>query len=165
MPTDITREIGFFPPVFVKYGDLNFTKDMDILLYQKLGSIVKNDPLLFFGKRTQGHFGVFYGEGIWKWKFHEYSKTKDTKVVDQLFQKAFAYLLVKQNKSALHITLPRKFSTKEEVRIKAEFYNPSMELITTPSIEFELTNDNKKKSNYQFGVTSNRLLGNAVWRQ
>ena len=155
MPTDITREIGFFPPVFVKYGDLNFTKDMDVLLYQKLGSIVKNDPLLFFGKRTQGNFGVFYGEGIWKWKFHEYSKTKDTKVVDQLFQKAFAYLLVKQNKSALHITLPRKFSTKEEVRIKAEFYNPSMELITTPSIEFELTNDNKKKSNYQFGVTSN----------
>ncbi len=155
MPTDIAKEIGFFPPVFVKYGDLNFTKDMDILLYQKLGTIVKKEPLLFFGKRTEGNFGVFYGEGIWKWKFYEYSKNKDTKVVDQLFQKAFAYLLVKQNKSALHITLPRKFSSKEEVRIKAEFYNPSMELITTPSIQLELTNENKKKSNYQFGVTSN----------
>lgn len=155
MPTDISKEIGFFPPVFVKYGDLNFTKDMDILLYQKLGTIVKKEPLLFFGKRTEGNFGVFYGEGIWKWKFYEYSKSKDTKVVDQLFQKAFAYLLVKQNKSALHITLPRKFSSKEEVRIKAEFYNPSMELITTPSIQLELTNENKKKSNYQFGVTSN----------
>lgn len=155
MPTDISKEIGFFPPVFVKYGDLNFTKDMDILLYQKLGTIVKKEPLLFFGKRTEGNFGVFYGEGIWKWKFYEYSKSKDTKVVDQLFQKAFAYLLVKQNKSALHITLPRKFSSKEEVRIKAEFYNPSMELITTPSIQLELSNENKKKSNYQFGVTSN----------
>jgi hypothetical protein len=155
MPTDIAKEIGFFPPVFVKYGDLNFTKDMDILLYQKLGTIVKKEPLLFFGKRTEGNFGVFYGEGIWKWKFYEYSKSKDTKVVDQLFQKAFAYLLVKQNKSALHITLPRKFSSKEEVRIKAEFYNPSMELITTPSIQLELSNENKKKSNYQFGVTSN----------
>ena len=155
MPTNISKEISFFPPVFVKYGDLNFTKDMDILLYQKLGTIVKKEPLLFFGKRTEGNFGVFYGEGIWKWKFYEYSKSKDTKVVDQLFQKAFAYLLVKQNKSALHITLPRKFSSKEEVRIKAEFYNPSMELITTPSIQLELTNENKKKSNYQFGVTSN----------
>jgi G:T/U-mismatch repair DNA glycosylase len=155
MPTDISKEIGFFPPVFVKYGDLNFTKDMDILLYQKLGTIVKKEPLLFFGNRIEGNFGVFYGEGIWKWKFYEYSKSKDTKVVDQLFQKAFAYLLVKQNKSALHITLPRKFSSKEEVRIKAEFYNPSMELITTPSIQLELTNENKKKSNYQFGVTSN----------
>ena len=155
MPTDITREIGFFPPVYVKYGDLNFNKDIDVLLYQKLGTIVKKEPLLFFGKRKEGNFGVFYGEGIWKWKFYEYSKSKDTEVVDQLFQKAFAYLLVKQNKSALHITLPKKFSTKEEVRIKAEFYNPSMELITSPSIQLELTNENKKKSNYQFGVTSN----------
>jgi len=155
MPTDISREIGFFPPVYVKYGDVNFTKDMDVLLYQKLGNIVKKEPLLFFGKRTQGNFGVFYGEGIWKWKFYEYSKSKDSKVVDQLFQKAFAYLLVKQNNSALHISLPKKFTTKEEVRIKAEFYNPSMELITSPNIQLELINEHKKKSIFQFGVTSN----------
>ena len=155
MPTDISKEIGFFPPIFVKYGDLKFSTDVDILLYQKLGNIVKNDPLLFFGKRNQNNFGVFYGEGIWKWRFYEYSKTKTTKVVDQLFQKAFSYLLIKQNKSALHITLPKKFEANEEIRIKAEFYNPSMELITSPEIKFELTNQTNKKSVFQFGVTSN----------
>lgn len=155
MPSNIVKEIGLFPPVFVKYGNLNLIKESDVLLYQKVGSIRKNDPLLFFGKRNQGNYGVFYGEGIWKWKFYEYSKTKNTKVVDQLFQKVFSYLLVKQNKSSLQITLPKKFTTKDEILLKAEFYNPSLELITKPEIKFELINQKNKKSVYQFGVTSN----------
>lgn len=155
IPSNISKEIGFFPPVFVKYGELQFTSHIEVLLYQKLGAIVKNDPLLFFGKRNQSNYGVFYGEGIWKWKFYEYSKTKNTNTVDQLFQKVFSYLLVKENISALHVKMPRKFSEKDEVRIKAEFYNPSMELITSPEIKFELFDEYKKKSVYQFGVTSN----------
>ncbi len=158
IPSDISKEIGFFPPVFVKYGDLNFTNDIEVLLYQKLGNIIKKEPLLFFGKRNQGNYGVFYGEGIWKWKFYEYSKTKSTKTVDQLFQKVFTYLMIKQNKSALHVTLPRKFTSKDEVKIKAEFYNPSLELITSPEIKFELINRANKKSVYQFGVTSNYYI-------
>ncbi len=155
MSSDISKEIAFLPPVFVKYGELQFSNPVEVLLYQKLGNIVKKDPLLFFGKRNQVGYGVFYGEGIWKWKFYEYAKTKDTRTVDQLFQKVFSYLLVKENKSALHVTLPRKFSAKEEVRIKAEFYNPSMELITSPEIKFELIDEHKKKYVYQFGITSN----------
>jgi hypothetical protein len=155
MPSTIEKELGFFPPVFVKYGGLNFSSPVDVLLYQKLGTIIKKDPLLFFGQRNQTNYGVFYGEGIWKWKFYEYSKTKSNVIIEQLFQKVFSYLLVKQNTSALHVTLPRKFTTKEEVKIKAEFYNPSMELITTPSIQFELIDSRKKKSVFQFGVSSN----------
>jgi hypothetical protein len=155
IPTSLERAVNDFPPVFAKYGTIQTTVALDVLLYQKVGNVVKNDPLLFFGKKQQGMFGVFYGEGIWKWKLVEFSKTKNTATFDAFFQKVFNYVLVKQNTSALHITLPRKFSNKEEVKIKAEFYNASMELITKPEIQFELRDKQNRKSVYQFAVNSN----------
>ena len=126
-----------------------------MFLTQRLGQFAKKDPILFFGERDNKKYGVFVGEGIWRWKINEYSRLKSNANFQELIQKISQYLVVKQNASSLRITLPRRFSKGEEVKIKAEFYNEALELITKPTIQFDLTDENGRKSKLEFAVNGN----------
>lgn len=148
------NKIPFLPPVTVRFGDLFIPAFYQTILYQKTGGIVKKDPLLFLGEVNSRKTGVFYGEGIWKWKLHEYSETKNNATFNELFQKVYTYLLVKQNTSALRILLPKKITKGTNTEVKAEFYNSSMQAITTPLINFEIIDTKQKKNKFQFSVAN-----------
>ena len=153
--TELQAALNYFPPLKIKFGDIKLSQGNDVLLYQRIGSIQKNDPLLFFGKNQSTKYGVLYGEGIWKWKMNEFTRLGDQKNFTELIQKITQFLVVKQNTSALRITTPKIFTKDEEISIKAEFYNASLELITTPAIDFVLKNDKNKISKHQFGSVGN----------
>jgi hypothetical protein len=153
--TELQAALNYFPPLKIKFGDINLTQGNDVLLYQRIGSIQKNDPLLFFGKNQSVKYGVVYGEGIWKWRMNEFVRLGDQKNFSELIQKITQFLVVKQNTSALRITTPKIFTKGDEISIKAEFYNASLELITTPTIDFVLKNDKNKISKHQFGSVGN----------
>lgn len=153
--TELQNTLRFFPPVKVRFGEVRLGSQNKILLSQRLGDFVKKDPILFFGEKDNKKYGVFFGEGIWRWKLNEYGRTKSTALFEELIQKTSQFLVVKQNASSLRITLPRRFSKGEEVKIKAEFYNESLELITKPKIAFTLLDESGHKSNFEFGVTGN----------
>ena len=153
--TELQNSLRFFPPLKVRFGEVRLGPQNKTLLFQRLGEFVKKDPVLFFGERNNRKYGVIFGEGIWRWKLSEFAKTKATASFEELIQKVNQYLVVKQNASSLRITLPRRFSKGEEVKIKAEFYNDALELITKPKISFTLLDENNRKSNFEFGVTGN----------
>jgi hypothetical protein len=143
-----------YPPLKVRFGEVKIAPQNKVFLKQRLGSIQKQDPLLFFGEKNQLKYGVLLGEGIWRWKLTEFSRSKENPLFNELFQRINQYLIVKQNASALRITPPRRFNSSEEVKIKAEFYNESMELINTPQISFVLRGPSGK-SIFTFGQSAN----------
>ncbi len=153
--TELQDAFNFFPPLKIRFGDVKLAPGNDVMLYQRIGTIQKKDPLLFFGNKSNVKFGVIYGEGIWRWRMNEYARLGDQKNFTELFQKITQYLVVKQNTSSLRVTTPKRFTKDEEIEIKAEFYNESLELITTPSVEFTLKNEKNKITKHQFGVTGN----------
>ncbi len=153
--TDLQRELNFFPPVKVRFGEVKMSPQNKIFLAQRLGEFTKKDPILFFGEQENRKYGVFFGEGIWRWKINEYSRLKSNSNFEELIQKVGQFLVVKQNASSLRISLPRRFTTGEEIKIKAEFYNEALELITKPTINFELTDEKGRKSNLVFAVAGN----------
>ena len=153
--TELQAALNYFPPLKTKFGDVKLNSVNDILLYQRIGTIQKNDPLLFFGLNNNTKYGVLVGEGIWKWKMNEFVRTHEQKNFTEFLQKITQYLVVKQNSSSLHITTPKSFTKDDDVFIKAEFYNASLELITTPKIDFVLKNEKNKISKHEFGVTGN----------
>lgn len=153
--TDLQAAFNFFPPLKTKFGDVKLAPGNEIMLYQRIGTIQKNEPLLFFGMKNNHKYGVLYGEGIWKWKMNEYVRFGDQKNFTEFIQKIMQYLVVKQNTSSLRVTIPKRFTKDEDVILKAEFYNESLELITVPEIEFTLRNEKNKLSKHQFGVLGN----------
>lgn len=146
---DLSAGLSYWPPVTVPFGTINASQG-DVLLTQRIGSVIKKDPILFFtsGNRKQS---AFIGEGLWRWKLMEFARTKDNKGFNELIQKTVQYLVVKKNTDALRVNLPRRFTINDDVIINAEFYNSSMERITEPSISFVLTNEKGKKVDYTFG--------------
>jgi hypothetical protein len=155
---ELKNELTKFPPAIVKYAAQKLSPQSKIFLTQKVGNINKKDALMYFSIQNNKKFGVFLGEGIWKWKMNTYLKYKNHDLFNEFVQKVNQYLVLKENTSNLRITLPKRFSVSEEIIIKAEFYNQSMELITKPKIKFNLTDNKGKKSELEFGVNGNYYL-------
>ena len=137
------------PPIHVKFGDVKIDGG-STLISQRLGPVKKKGPILFFGKNTKSKFGVFIGEGLWKWKFSEFRSAKNNSGFNEIIQKSIQYLVVKKNSDPLRINLPKRFNINDEVLINAEFYNSVLEQITTPDINFNLEDEDERNIPYVF---------------
>ncbi len=163
--------IDFFPPLTSKFGTININGNNEVLLNQRIGSITKKEPLLFFLNQNKAKSGVLYGEGLWRWRINDYLRNSNQDAFNEFFSKITNYLLVKQQGAGLRIEFPNRFTIDEEVLVNASFYNSSLEPITTPKISIEVTDQKGKKYKSQFGLvgTSYKLAlgklksGNYSW--
>ena len=163
--------IDFFPPLTCKFGTISINGSNEVLLNQRIGSITKKEPLLFFLNQNNAKFGVLYGEGLWRWRINNHLRNSNQEAFNEFFSKITNYLLVKQQGAGLRIEFPKRFTIDEEVLVNASFYNSSLEPITTPKISIEITDQKGKKYKSQFGLvgTSYKLAlgklksGNYSW--
>lgn len=151
----LTDVLPFYLPVRGRFGTQNLPADAEVVLTTRVGSITKNDPLLFFTTKKQTRIGVFLGEGLWRWKIKEYFQKHSIDGFREFVQKTVQYLSVKQNTEPFRVTFPRRFNIVEEIDVKAEFYNESMELITTPEIDLKVKQVGGKNFNQGFSPISN----------
>lgn len=144
--------IDFFPPLTCKFGTISINGNNEVLLNQRIGSITKKEPLLFFLNQNNPKSGVLYGEGLWRWRINDYLRNSNQDAFNEFFSKITNYLLVKQQGAGLRIEFPNRFTIDEEVLVNASFYNSSLEPITTPKISIEVTDQKGKKYKSQFGL-------------
>ena len=111
-----------------------------IALYQALGDINTNKPLLYFIEQNNTKYGAVFGEGIWRWRIADYAENQNTNNFNTLIDKLTQYLVLKKDASNLRLKLPRKTNNLEDVRISAEFYNDNLEKVNDATVEFELIN-------------------------
>jgi hypothetical protein len=152
---ELQTSIQFFPPLSVKFGQVKLGTGNDILLFQRIGNVAKEDPVLFFGKKDKAKYGVIFGEGVWRWKLNEFQRKKSNESFNELFQKITQFLLVKQNASSLRVTFPKRFTKSDAIWVKAEFYNESMDLITSPVVQLAIKDENGKLFKSEFAVSGN----------
>jgi len=146
---ELKTSLTQWPPLKVKFGEIK-SSNGTILLQQKIGTVVKKDPVLFFGSRNQYKYGVIVGEGLWKWKMNDYLSHGNTNRFNELIQKTVHYLTVKKNNDPLRINLPNRFSIHKDIIVNAEFYNSSFEKITKPNIAFKILNNDGEEFDYEF---------------
>lgn len=146
---ELTVSLGQWPPLKVPFGKIENSQG-SALLKQRIGGVKKEDPILYFGGDMSKKFGVFIGEGLWRWKLTDYIKTSKTESFNELIQKTSQYLTVKKNTDPLRIILPKRFNKKDDIIINAEYYNASLERITSPKITFDLRNDENDVIPYEF---------------
>jgi len=153
----LKTSIKKWPPLTVKFGKIK-SNSGSTLISQQVGPVKKEDPILYFGKRNKSKFGVFIGEGLWRWKLSEYAHSNSTNNFNELIQKTVQYLTVKRNTDPFRINLPNRFTTSDEVIVNASFYNSSFEAITKPTISLLLTNSKGEKLNYEFAKNNKDYL-------
>jgi hypothetical protein len=148
--SDLTT-IGEYPPVTVPFGNYSLNGESEIILYQKIGSVQSDNPLLVTGTENGKKTAVLTGEGIWQWRIHEARTTQATKTFDKLFTNLIQYLSAKEDKRKFRLyTSSIEYNETEQVRIFAEVYNDVYEKVYDKKIQLTLTDESGKAKQYSF---------------
>jgi hypothetical protein len=143
------QKLTDLPPVHVPFAAWNFSPGMQPMLLQKLGRVVKNEPLIALNVVNNVRHGVISGEGTWRWKI------KQPELYTDLFSKMFQYLTTKQNTDPFRVYTADQHQENRQVIFEAEVYNETYELITEPRVSMVLTNEEGKEFPYDFQVQGN----------
>jgi len=154
---DMQFNINRFPPVMVPFGEFTYPANAQVILNQKIGTIVTNRPLLFSWEIEKQKMAVLLGDGIWRWRINEFRETNKTDTFDELFFSLIQYLSTHNDRKKFRVfTVKQEFNQNESVVFESQVFNDLYEPSYGHSIDLELKDEQDKLSSFHF-ITS---LGN-----
>lgn len=143
------------PPLTTYFGKVQIPNDAQILLRQKIGPVVKTDPVQFFYESNGTKQGVILGEGIWNWRLQNYLRSQHFNSFDEWINKTTQYLIVRENRSPFVVNIEKRYNRTEEIKIAAEVYDGNFELNNSEKVSFTLRDDSGKKRQMEFAPHNN----------
>jgi len=142
--------ISSFPPLFGFYGDIQLKTKGSVILYQTINTVSTEAPLFAFFETNNRREGVFFGEGIWKWRSQSYMNTQDFEMFDAFIGKSVQYLASNIKKERLVTDVPEEFLLGE-VKIKAQYFDENYVFDANETITCKLINETSRKEyNFEF---------------
>ncbi len=139
------------PPVTVPFGNFELNGNAEVILYQKVGSIVTDKPMLVVSEREGVKSAVLMGEGIWQWKLQEYASNKNNEAFDDIISKLIQYLSTKEDKRKFRVyPSSDEFYDSETVFFETEVYNDIYEKISGQKIDLQITNEEGETQSYTY---------------
>ena len=151
MSEDFQGNYGKFPPLQANYLNIAAVKQSEVLLYQKVGAVATNKPLVAMGLMDNQSIGLVFAENIWKWKMIDFKNFKNFERFEEVIVKTANFLAVKKDKKKFKVHFAKTFYTeKEDVSADAVLYNASYELINNADVQMEIVGNNKYQSKVEF---------------
>ena len=151
-----------FPPLKTPFGEVQENGQTSTLLYQRIGSITTNNPLILFNQSPFGKRGVIVGEGIWKWRLYDYLQNKNHDAFEDLIGKSLQFLSSASNKDKFQVSPEKQtFSSFENVTINGVYLNDNYEPINDPEAELNLVDENGNTFPFTFTKTNSAYFLNA----
>ncbi|MFM8433109.1 MAG: hypothetical protein ACKOA1_09960, partial [Bacteroidota bacterium] len=147
-----------FPPLQSPFGDYKLSGQGAVLLYQKIGSVTSQEPLLAFLHDNKLKTGFLCGEGFWRWPLMENAEFGEATSSRELLLKSVQFLSVKDDRSRFRVRVKNSFNENEPVVVDAELYNDNFELVNTPDVSFDLFDKDGKKFPFVFSRTERAYL-------
>ncbi len=138
------------PPVFSLIGEYNVSSNFQSLFYQKIGIVDTENPLLAFSNSNGKKTGVFLGDGLWKWRLHDFKVNQNFDAFNELISKSIQYLSTKEDKSFFRVNTRKNIKENEALIFDAEVYDNTYNLTTDAEVTLVLKNDQNKIYNYTF---------------
>lgn len=150
-----------YPALLVPFGEYNISNAINVLFYQKIGSVQTQRPLLMFNNTGDSKIGIISGEGIWRWRLNNFLQSANHNAFNELTNKMIQFLSVKVDKGRFRINNKNRFMENESVEFDAEVYNESYELINEPEVKIAIINSENKSFPYTFSRTAHAYHLNA----
>lgn len=140
-----------FPTLNVPYGESKISPSTTVLMYQKVGNISTDKPLLYLVESGGRKSAYMMADGIWQWRLQEFASNENSKAFDDVFLKLIQYLSTKEDKRKFRVyTTKEEFFDNESVSFSAEIYNDSYERIFGNDVSIKVTNENGTLNEYSF---------------
>lgn len=140
-----------YPPLRAPYGEFTLKNNANIYLYQKIGNIQTNRPLLSIYNGDERKSAVLSGSGIWKWKLQESGLHEKPALFNELFGKLIQYLATKDDKRNFRVnTTVESYFESEPVEFNSEVYNELFVKVYDYNIDLRLTNSDNETVEYNY---------------
>jgi hypothetical protein len=154
LSTEANSIITEYPPANVHFGKLQVPLTATSLLYQRIGSVLTEKPLLAVDIKDNRKIGVMLGEGLWRWRLNEYERYENTNAFDELFGKLIQFLSTTEDKRKFKsYPIQQEFSDTEPVIFESQVYNDLFEPVYGNKIDISVTDESGKRYDYSY-VTS-----------
>jgi hypothetical protein len=139
------------PPVAVPYGNYDLNGSAEVILFQKIGSVSTEKPLMAVSEHDGKKTAVLVGEGLWQWKLHEFSTTNKDEAFTELVSKVIQFLSTKEDKRRFRVyTTAEEYLDTETVFFETEVYNEIYEKIYGQKIDLQITNETGESVGYSY---------------
>ena len=146
--TFLQKDIGFnqFSPLQDKFGEVSFTRDHQDLLYQNINGLQTQQPLISFLENDTQKGGVFFGEGIWKWRAASYLSSNSFQEFDQFIGNVVQYLSSNKKRNRLAVNSENLYPANANINIAAFYTDKNYQFDARASLEITITNKQTEKN-------------------
>ncbi|MBT8260578.1 MAG: VWA domain-containing protein, partial [Bacteroidia bacterium] len=134
-----------YPPLESEFGDISFDIPTETILFKSINGRIIERPLLLTIEDNQKREALLNGEGIWKWRAHNYLKDTTFEDFDTFLGKLIQYLASNKRTSRLVIDYESFYQGNENITISSQYYNKNYEFDTNANLEIKLENQNSKE--------------------
>jgi hypothetical protein len=151
---DSRRRFGQYPPVAVPFGELRLGGGAEAALWQQVGRLPTQKPLLVFGSAAGAspRAATLLAENTWQWRLEEAIAHDDhPEAYDRLIGRTLQLLTQNATKKRLDVYPTQDvFGTQDDVTLGAETYNAVFERLYDQKITLTLTDSARKARTVSF---------------
>ena len=154
---EATERLQQYPPATVPYGDYQLTPNTETVLYQQVGRVRTNKPLLIVQTMGDKRNAALLASGTWQWRLTEAANHENAAVYDKLITNLVQLLTAPRNKKRLNVyPVQNEYTSSEEIRFEAEAYNEALEPIFGQDITLKVTDDEGTAKTFTFANGENQ---------
>ena len=146
------RRFAQYPPASVPFGDYRLGPGAEAALWQQVGRMATQKPLLVFGGPADARRATLLTDGSWQWRLSEAVAHDDRpEAYDRLIIRTLQLLTQNASKKRLDVYPTQDmFGTQDDVTVGAETYNAVFERLYNQKIDLVLTDERKQARRFSF---------------
>jgi hypothetical protein len=155
----VVKNIDFndFPPLESKFGGISFKIPHQTLLYQKIGLVSTQQPLLATFKIGNNKGAVLFGENIWKWRMTHFTVYENFKNFDNFINTIVQYLTELKSRSQLKVSYKSVVYANQPVEFWASYLDATKKFDSRAKLELTISKENSVlKSTYPMALKSEK---------
>ncbi len=124
----LSNDIGFsnFPPVEDYFGNITFYLQYNSLLYQKIGGVNTQNPLLATFESNNQRKSILLGENIWRWRMHSYTLNNSFEIFDEFISNLIQYISSNKKRKRLNALVEPIYYANEIIQISASYLDKNL---------------------------------------
>ena len=151
VPDNLTQQIGRFAPLQAPFGQYTVDPSARVYLWQQIGKVETQFPLLLFGETGDVKTGILAAEGFWRWRLYDFMQHGTHDLTHTLLAKTIQFLTVKEDKRRFRASpSDHLYMDNEVITFDAELYNRSYERVTEPDVFLDVRDDAGNAFHYTF---------------
>lgn len=154
---EATERMQQYPPATVPFGEYQVAPNTETVLYQQVGRVRTNKPLLTVQTAGNTRNATLLASGTWQWRIAEAANNQNPVVYDKLITNLVQLLSAPRNKKRLNVyPAQNDYTSNDEISFEAEAYNEALEPIYGQNITLKVTDEDGQTRSFTFANGENQ---------